>query len=168
MHHINPKTGTAMQWLTRFIFKICQGRGRALKLCVIDSREQQPRLLHFISQETFFKKPRAAVWTKLVWRLIGLLTNIHLSIMVCSMLLWCDNSWTVYQIPNFTHSCRNLSQACLHKYKDKAITLLTTKPFTMTVDLLICCVTMCAERWLQDFHITPQVSIGNLKLKSYF
>ena len=36
-----------------FIFKICQGRERALKLHVIDLREQHPMLLHFISQETF-------------------------------------------------------------------------------------------------------------------
>ena len=36
-----------------FIFKICQGKGRALKLHVIDLREQQPMLLHFISQEIF-------------------------------------------------------------------------------------------------------------------
>ena len=37
----------------RFISKICQDRGRALKLCVIALREQHPMLLLFISKETF-------------------------------------------------------------------------------------------------------------------
>ena len=56
-------------------------------------------LLHFTSHAGNFLELRVALWTRLVRKehhivlyLIGLLTNIHLSIMVHSMLLLCDDS----------------------------------------------------------------------------
>ena len=57
------------------------------------------------------------------------------------------------------------SAGCLHynKSQDKARTMLATKAFTITLDVLICSMTVCAERKLQGFHITPQASIGLVK-----
>ena len=55
-----------------------------------------------------------------------------------------------------------------NKSQDKAMTMPTTKAFTITLDLLICSMTVCAERRLQGFHITPQASIGLVKNQKMF
>ena len=76
--------------------------------------------------------------------------------------------FTRYQT-SFVTSIRKLKSGCLHYNisADKAITLLGTKTFTITIGLATYLFYDCAERSYIGYrtliHITPQASIGLVK-----
>ena len=73
--------------------------------------------------------------------------------MVYSMLLWCDNSWTAYQIPNLICSSRKLKSHCLHYNKYTRIkTMLATMAFTSTVVYLFFPDCVCREKAAGSSH----------------